>query len=215
MQDLPKLLAKELGNEARVGFTTMERWLTFSPAKNDPAAGAAAAAAGAPPGSPASSEADFYAAHRAALAKAAGAEVGAGEEQVFAGMPVRLLPAVVLDPSFAASSAELAARFGAGARLSGRSSLVVAGDVTVGAGLDLDGALVLRATGGARLAVAPGLAVRNAGWAFEAAGAGPEVPEVLRIRGFDLARRETKEVAVDGPGSWTLHADGRLTKDAD
>ena len=30
--------------DAKVGFTTMERWLTFSPAKNDPVAGAASAA---------------------------------------------------------------------------------------------------------------------------------------------------------------------------
>lgn len=66
----------------------MERWLTFSPAKNDPESGAAAAAKGAPPGSPASSEADFYAAYRATLAKATGCAVAAGDEQTFAGMPV-------------------------------------------------------------------------------------------------------------------------------
>ena len=69
MQDLPKLMAKELGNSANVGFTTMERWLTFSPAKNAPDAGAASAAKGSPPGSPASSEADFYAAFRTILKK--------------------------------------------------------------------------------------------------------------------------------------------------
>ncbi len=33
MQDLPKLFRKEMGGEARIGFTVFERWFTFSPAK--------------------------------------------------------------------------------------------------------------------------------------------------------------------------------------
>jgi UDP-sugar pyrophosphorylase len=201
MQDLPKLLAKELGNSAKVGFTTMERWLTFSPAKNAPDAGAAAAAAGAPPGSPASSEADVYAAFRATLVAASGTVIEQGAEQTFAGMPVTLLPCIVLAPSFAAGgSAELARRFHGG-RISGRSSLVVEGDVEV-SGLDLDGALVLRATQGAKLSVR-GLNVRNRGWEFVPADA----PEVLKMRGFRLVKHETKEVEVT-EGRWILGPDG-------
>ena len=33
MQDFPKLLQKEMGSEANVGFTMFDRWFTFSPAK--------------------------------------------------------------------------------------------------------------------------------------------------------------------------------------
>ena len=33
MQDIPKLFQKELGSEANIGFTTFDRWFTFSPAK--------------------------------------------------------------------------------------------------------------------------------------------------------------------------------------
>lgn len=33
MQDIPKLFQKEMGSEARIGFTMFERWFTFSPAK--------------------------------------------------------------------------------------------------------------------------------------------------------------------------------------
>jgi hypothetical protein len=69
----------------------MERWLTFSPAKNDPESGAAAAAKGSPSGAPASSEADFYAAYRHTLAKATGCTIEAGEKQTFAGMEVPLI----------------------------------------------------------------------------------------------------------------------------
>ena len=33
MQDIPKLFQKEMGSEARIGFTMFDRWFTFSPAK--------------------------------------------------------------------------------------------------------------------------------------------------------------------------------------
>lgn len=33
MQDIPKLFQKEMGSEAKIGFTMFDRWFTFSPAK--------------------------------------------------------------------------------------------------------------------------------------------------------------------------------------
>ena len=33
MQDIPKLFQKEMGSNAKIGFTTFDRWFTFSPAK--------------------------------------------------------------------------------------------------------------------------------------------------------------------------------------
>lgn len=45
----------------QIGFTSFEKWLTFSPAKNDLESGAAAAAEGVPPGTVSSAESDFYA----------------------------------------------------------------------------------------------------------------------------------------------------------
>ncbi len=33
MQDIPKLFQKELGSDVNIGFTTFDRWFTFSPAK--------------------------------------------------------------------------------------------------------------------------------------------------------------------------------------
>jgi len=53
----------------------MQRWLTFSPAKNDPGAGAESAAKGSPPGSPSSAEADFYSAYLSILETASGATI--------------------------------------------------------------------------------------------------------------------------------------------
>jgi UDP-sugar pyrophosphorylase len=63
MQDVPKLFQKELGNKAleNVGFTSFERWFTFSPAKNALEAGQADVAAGSSaPGTMSSSESDVY-----------------------------------------------------------------------------------------------------------------------------------------------------------
>jgi len=215
MQDLPKLITKELGDDARVGFTTMERWLSFSPAKNDPASGAASAAKGDPPGSPASAEADYYAAFRTTLSKVSGVEFGVGVTKEFAGMPVRLTPAVQLDPAFAATSTELADKV-RGGTVSGSSCLVVSGQGVVSlTGLALDGALVLRATGQATLAV-QGLVVKNKGWEFvpaEQEEGGEEVPETLRIRGFKLVKHETMEIVVGPePGHWIVGPDGKPTK---
>jgi UDP-sugar pyrophosphorylase len=33
MQDIPKLFQKEMGTDAKIGFTMFDRWFTFSPAK--------------------------------------------------------------------------------------------------------------------------------------------------------------------------------------
>jgi UDP-sugar pyrophosphorylase len=33
MQDIPTLFQKEMGKEAKIGFTMFDRWFTFSPAK--------------------------------------------------------------------------------------------------------------------------------------------------------------------------------------
>ena len=61
MQDLPKLFQKELGATANVGFTTYERWFTFSPAKNALEAGIEAVQGGSTaPGTMSSAESDLY-----------------------------------------------------------------------------------------------------------------------------------------------------------
>ncbi|CAN0315531.1 unnamed protein product, partial [Discosporangium mesarthrocarpum] len=43
-----------------IGFTSLEKWLSFSPAKNDLESGAAGAKSGVPPGTASSAEAEYY-----------------------------------------------------------------------------------------------------------------------------------------------------------
>jgi UDP-sugar pyrophosphorylase len=215
MQDFPKLLAKELRHEAKVGFTTMERWLTFSPAKNDPVAGATSAAKGAPPGSPSSSEADFYEARRITLEKVTDMTLERGEEKMYAGMPLVMTPAVVFAPSFAVTSEEVARKV-KGGKISARSVLVVEGEgVALVENLELDGALVISAAPGATVSV-KGLKVQNKGWEWKELASGGEgdasVPEELRIRGFEVAKHETMEVFITEAGDWVVDADGEVHK---
>lgn len=204
MQDLPKLMSKELGADAKVGFTTMQRWLTFSPAKNAPDAGAASAQKGSPPGTPSSAEADFYSAYRQALRISAGVDVAEGEEQEMLGVPVTLSPAVVLAPSFALTADDVRAKV-SGGHITGRSALVVEGEGVTIAGLELDGALVIRACPGANVVV-NGLRVQNDGWSFvplsdeELAAA----PEEIRIRGYRVDKKATMEIVVDQPGDYVV-----------
>mmetsp|Transcript_106203 Transcript_106203/g.307382 ORF Transcript_106203/g.307382 Transcript_106203/m.307382 type:complete len:464 (-) Transcript_106203:1068-2459(-) len=208
MQDLPLLLTKQLGSEAKVGFTTMQRWLTFSPAKNDPGAGADSAAKGSPPGSPSSAEADFYSAYLSILGAASGASIERAEPVSKLGIPVTLMPAIVLEPSFALTSEEVGEKF-KGGKISSRSTLVVEGAGVEIEDLELDGALVIKAGPGVMLSV-KGLKVQNEGWAFTDDPDAPE--EEIRIRGYRVTKGETMEIVVTEPGSYTVDSTGAVQK---
>ena len=56
-----ELLLLLLIPSVQIGFTSFDKWLTFSPAKNDLESAAAAAADGVPPGTASSAESEFYA----------------------------------------------------------------------------------------------------------------------------------------------------------
>lgn len=105
-----------------------------------------------------------------------GADVGQPLRAVYAGVPVEEWPRVVLSPSFAPTTADVAAKVsrpgavdGAGAGAAGgvalapRSVLVVEGPGVRIRGLKVDGALVIRAAEGAEVVV-DGLEVENKGW---------------------------------------------------
>lgn len=68
MQDYPRLL----GPQARVGFTQLDRWICFSPVKNNAVDAAKKAAASSPPESASTGEADMYGACAKMLRQAGG-----------------------------------------------------------------------------------------------------------------------------------------------
>ena len=197
MQDYPKSLRPE----AKVGFTVTDVWAAYSPVKNSPADAKAKADTGNPSHSATSGELDIYVANCRTLSKL-GAHVAAPVDVVFNGLALQLPPQVVFLPSFALTFSHIKARFRnpAAVSLTARSTLVLDGDIVV-EGLQLDGALIVRAGPGARV-VLRGLVVRNAGYEWRAltGDAFAAAPEEERVRGFHVQRNEAREIVVTGPG---------------
>ena len=213
MQDIPKLFQKEMGNEANVGFTTFDRWFTFSPAKNSLEAGVEAVAAGsAAPGTMSSAESDKYVQNQRKL-KFAGMDlqVTATEDLVtVGGILVTPGPRIYLSPSFAITQEEIVSKV-SGGKVSLRSSLVLDGNGITINNMDLDGALVIKACDGAEVTV-DGLQVTNKGWELEEIPEGAEVPETVSIRGYTMAKHETAEYNIDEPGKYVIGPDGECRK---
>jgi len=204
MQDFPRNLAAD----DLVGFTQFPDW-TYSPVKNAMADAKGKLDDGVPGRSAAEGEFEFYEAAARQL-RAIGCSVAEASDFVLptevGDLKLRAGPRVVLAPSFATSWAELVSRFPAPAavKVAAGSTLVIEGDVEVRS-LELDGALTIRATGGAKVIV-DGLKVSNAGHSIRPLSAAEveTVPESIRIRGFTVVTDETREVAFDGEGTHTV-----------
>jgi len=200
MQDLPKLLAKDI----RVGFTAFERWTCFSAVKNSVEGGAAKQKATGFPESAASGESDVYRYYRKVLHDA-GANVNVDGPFVewTPGIRVPTGAKIVVVPSKTSSTmGSIRGMFPSPSsiRVTDRSSLVLVGDVTIES-LDLDGALCIQAAAGVKVRV-KSLKVSNKGWVFEKIDASDRtLPEVLRIRGYTLEKVECDERVFDTAGS--------------
>lgn len=211
MQDFPKLMVKELPGSPRIGFTSFEKWVSFSPAKNSLEAGAKAAQSGTPPATASSAEFDFFAANARKLAQA-GAHVGPSSETSYAGVPLTTGPVIVLSPSFAITHAELVEKLDSSKiSISSRSSLVVDGEGVYFEGLELDGSLTIRTAPGVTLRVKE-QKIENAGLEFVELG--PDATEEQKIRGYQTRDVAGLVVDIKEPGNYVL-ADGVLEKETE
>mmetsp|Transcript_17097 Transcript_17097/g.39069 ORF Transcript_17097/g.39069 Transcript_17097/m.39069 type:complete len:705 (-) Transcript_17097:118-2232(-) len=214
MQDLPKLFQKELGSDVNIGFTMFDRWFTFSPAKNSLESGIEAVEKGsAAPGTMSSAESDKYIQNQRKL-RFAGVDIPVtsvpDDLVAVGGIPVVPGPRVVLGSSFAVSQEEILAKVrGDDNTISERSSLVLEGHHLTIQNLDLDGALVIKAGDETHVTV-DGLRVENKGWELVENEAGADYPETVAIRGYTMAKHETKEYILNEPGSFVIGADGEV-----
>lgn len=215
MQDIPKLYQKELGAEARIGFTLFDRWFTFSPAKNALEAGQEAVAQGSlAPGTMSSAESDKYRQNQRKL-RHVGVDVPVSSDEDLvpvAGIPVTPGPRIILCPAFGISQEEYRDKIRGPMKVSGRSSLVLDGHHLVLEGLDLDGALVIRAGERSHVTVQAGFSVRNRGWDLQELDPDVEYPEHVRIRGYTMNKHETAEYLIYEPGTFVITAEGELKK---
>jgi len=208
MQDFPKLLSPDVA----IGFTSFERWFSFSPVKNSIAEAIAAHEKGVFAASPGAAECAVYDAN-ARLLRIAGCDIAPpAPPTAHLGLPLALSPAIALTPNFALSVDEVMRRTpgGADVSVSARSSLVLDGDITLHS-LRLDGALSIRACAGASVAVR-GCTVANGGWSFEPVEPG-SAPKGVSIRGYALLDDTAGlRVEVTEPGAYELSAEGVLTR---
>merc|ERR1719343_1093241 len=105
MQDLPKLFQKELGSDVNIGYTMLDRWFTFSPAKNSLESGVEAVGKGSTaPGTMSSAESDKYIQNQRKL-KFAGVDLPVTQSSrdlvVKGGIPISPGPRIILSPAFA------------------------------------------------------------------------------------------------------------------
>jgi UDP-sugar pyrophosphorylase len=207
MQDIPKLFQKELRQHAKIGFTSFDRWYTFSPAKNSLESGKDAVTAGNnAPGTLSSAESDLYVQYQRKLSQA-GASLPVEEMVTVAGIPVTAGPRVILSPSFAVTQKELRDKVQT-VSLSTRSSLVLDGRHITLKNLTLDGALVIEVRNKDAHVVVDGLSVHNQGWKFAECDA--MAPETVQIRGYTMIKLETKEYIIENAGHYLIDASGEL-----
>lgn len=212
MQDIPKLFQKEMGADANIGFTTFDRWFTFSPAKNALEAGVESVENGsAAPGTMSSAESDKYIQNQRKL-KYAGMELAGKEDDLVTvgGIPVTPGPRVYLGASFAITREEITQKI-KGGKISQRSSMVLEGNGVVIENIELDGALVIKACDGAQVTI-DGLKVENKGWIFEEIPEGANVPETVSIRGYTMNKQEAAEYVIEEPGKYVIGSDGECKK---
>ena len=190
MQDLPKSFV----SGEKVGVTVFDRVWCFSACKNNLVDAAAKVASDGPPESASSAENDFYLAGRMKL-RAAGMEVIDAPQKTLRGIPLTPGPRVILRPSFALTLADVRARISGGS-ISGESTLVLEGDVSLENVTIADGAsLLAKAPAGESLTiqdrtVTRGGTVHDLVPLTDAEMASSEVPEYLRIRGYRIVARE-------------------------
>lgn len=186
MQDFPKLF----GPDVAVGFTQLERWMSFSAVKNNlvdakeklEATGFAECAS--------SGEADIFELNRRLLSLGANVEIEqCNEVKVFGELPVPLGAQVILSPDFGLTQEELSKNLSKSrVKISKTSTLVLNGrDIEI-RDLELDGFMEISVSNGSSVVI-DGLRIHNKG--CELVPSSEEDPESIRIRGYRTIVPET------------------------
>jgi UDP-sugar pyrophosphorylase len=214
MQDIPKLFQKEMGSDVNIGFTMFDRWITFSPAKNSLEAGQDAVKGGnTAPGTLSSAESDLYVQNQKKL-QSIGVDIPVAEYDSYVPMakiPVTPGPRIVLCPAFGICRKDYIDHTTGPMKVTERSSLILDGHHITIKGLELDGALILRA-GDESYVTVDGLNITNDGWILEELDSTVEYPEMIRIRGYTMNKIATKEYVIVEPGHFVIDSSGTVTK---
>lgn len=194
MQDFPTVL---LGVNARkVGFTSINANMCFSPVKNATEDGVKLQKKKTHPACAASGEADQYGACREIL-RSIGVDCEDNAPETYKGVSVVLGPEIVIAPSAMCCPAEYREVFPYPdqVHIAAGSSLVIkgSGKLTIES-LDLEGAVVIECDAGST-GVIRDLHIKNAGWHREAVE--DTGNEVLEMRGYKLIKEKTADISYN------------------
>jgi UDP-sugar pyrophosphorylase len=187
-------LPKNFTSGETVGVTVFDRAWCFSACKNNLGDAALKVAAHGPAESASSAENDFYLAARMKL-RAAGMTVEDGPSRSIRGIPFTLGPRVILRPSFALTLADVRRRI-QGGRISGDATLVLSGDVRLENTTIPHGCtLVVHASETDPVVLRDFTATPENPFTLQELTddemVSPDVPEYLRIRGYQILRQES------------------------
>jgi UDP-sugar pyrophosphorylase len=207
MQDFPKLF----GPSDKIGFTQIERWLSFSAVKNNPKDARAKYDKTTFAESASTGEASEYYFGRRVLARCGVSVEENGTLVDYGGIPTQTGARVVLCPNFGVTMAEIASKFPtpADVTITSKSSLVLDGSSVTIKSLRLDGALIISAVDGAEVLV-DGAVVENAGWTFDpVAFDDASREEKYRIRGYAPSARDGESVFnITAAGKYIIDGNG-------
>ncbi|HEY5961789.1 MAG TPA: hypothetical protein VIV60_34760, partial [Polyangiaceae bacterium] len=154
-------------------------------------------------------EADLYALYRRVM-RLSGAKMEDGPRREYLGVSVALFPVVIVSAMLTTPVATLARKLTA-VRVSERSVLIIDADEVEIHGLQLDGALHIKAVPGARIRLS-NLVVNNRGWTAREIEAGDGIAPEIAVRGFTFDRHATLVIEAARPGDYVV--DGRRLGEA-
>mmetsp|Transcript_14307 Transcript_14307/g.17297 ORF Transcript_14307/g.17297 Transcript_14307/m.17297 type:complete len:406 (+) Transcript_14307:247-1464(+) len=216
MQDYPILLRREVPS-AKVGFTTFDRWIAFSPAKNDLVTARKLSAAGEPPSAAASTEFDVYKAHaiKALLydKEDASYQTLGGISGLYAG------PRLIFGPFFALTVSDLRTKISQPHKchLDPNTALYLDGSNIKIDSITLKGdaaAIIINTRNDASLLIKDLVLEADEGLIFkdipddELSNAKPSDS----IRGYITVNKPTLTINIDRPGTFLLTGTGQLSE---
>lgn len=196
MQDFDRFLYKflEEPDTKRIGFTSVDGGLCFSPLKNATSDGAVLQKNGIPPATAGSAESDQYAIHRKIL-RSVGVRIEDDSVETFGGVSFVGGPHVVISPELVLCPGDYKTMFPypKQVQIAKGSSLVIKGKgQLVIESLRLEGALVIDCEEGSKSTICD-VFIKNNGWKRVAVEDDCE-DEVMTMRGYKLEKFETCDV---------------------
>mmetsp|Transcript_7041 Transcript_7041/g.10538 ORF Transcript_7041/g.10538 Transcript_7041/m.10538 type:complete len:205 (+) Transcript_7041:45-659(+) len=197
----------------KIGFTSFEKWLSFSPVKNSLEAGRRASESGVPPNTASSAEADFYRQSVKKLQAFSKLKVkGDPTRHEFGGVDFEFGPKLILSPNFALTCQDIKKKISGKIKISSTSTALISGENVEIKSLHLEGSLIIVSKDDSVLTV-DNLTVLNKGYFPENLPSSGTFSEADKVRGFVMRKMEDHTIEVNEKGKWTVDGSGKPSRE--